>query len=188
MKKEALIIVDAQKDFWEKGGSLYVNEWENIIPAINKLIDEVKAKTWIVIASRDWHPDHHVSFSIWPKHCVENTYWAEYMDWLNVNDIDYEVKKWFRVEEDSYSAFGGYEFRWEFPLRKFQDLLVDCEVRILKIVWLATDYCVKSTVLDALEAWFEVEVMNAWIRAVNINPIDETRAVEEMKTAWARFL
>ena len=100
MKKETLIIVDPQKDFWEKGWSLYVNDWELIIPWINNLIKEVKAKSWLVITSKDLHPANHSSFSIWPKHCVQNTRWAEYMDWLNKKTIDYEVLKWFRSDKD----------------------------------------------------------------------------------------
>lgn len=188
MKKEALLIIDAQKDFWEKGWSLYVNDAEHIIPVINKLIDEVKANAGLIIASRDWHPAHHESFSIWPNHCVQNTHWAEYIDWLNVDVIDHEVRKGFRIDEDSYSAFGWYEFRWEFPLTDLHDLLVDYEIKVLKIVWLATDYCVKATVLDWLNSWFEVEVIEVWIKAVNIKPEDWENAKREMIEKGARFI
>lgn len=188
MKKEALIIVDLQKDFWEKGGSLYVNEWENIVSVINNLIKQTKEKSGIIIASRDWHPDNHSSFSIWPKHCVKNTHWAEYMEWLKVEEIDYEVLKWFEVETDSYSSFGWYEFAWEKPVRSLLAILRENNVKILKIVWLATDYCVKSTVLDALINEFEVEVITAWIRAVNVKPDDWEKALEEMKLWWAKIV
>lgn len=188
MKKNALLIIDAQKDFWEKWAPLYVNEWELIVPVINKLIAEVKEKSWLIIVSRDWHPENHSSFSIWPKHCVQNTRWAEFMDWLNIWLIDNEVKKWFRSDKDSYSAFWWFEFRWEFPLRDLNQILIDNEIRVLKIVWLATDYCVKATVLDALANWFEVEVVSEWIKAVNINPEDWEKAIKEMIAAWAKII
>lgn len=188
MKKEALIIVDAQKDFWEKGWTLYVNEWELIVPEINKLIEEVRSRAGIIVASRDWHPENHESFKIWPIHCVKNTRWAEYLEWLNVKEIDYEVLKWFRGDKDSYSAFGWFEFRWDYPLRDLNQILIDNEVKILKIVWLATDYCVKATALDAIANNFEVELVQAWIRAVNIKPLDWTNAIQELKEAWVIIL
>ncbi|EKE27471.1 MAG: hypothetical protein ACD_3C00205G0024 [uncultured bacterium (gcode 4)] len=188
MKKEALLIVDAQKDFWEKGWSLYVNWAESIVAVINRLIDEVKSRAGIIIASRDWHPENHSSFSIWPRHCVENTPWAEYMEWLNTGAIDHEVKKWFNPETDSYSAFWGFEFRWGYPLRELKELLLTYEIKVLKIVWLATDYCVKATVLDALALGFEVEVIDTWIKAVNVNPNDGEDAILKMKEDWAKFI
>lgn len=188
MRKEALILVDLQKDFWEKGGALYVNEWEIIIPVINNIINEIKSKSGVIIASRDWHPENHVSFSIWPKHCVNNTHWAKYMDWLNIQKIDYEVLKWFEVEKDSYSSFGWYEFEWNKPKRNLLTILKENNIKLLKIVWLATDYCVKATVLDALNNKFEVEVITAWIRAVNVNPDDWEKALEEMKSSWAKLV
>ncbi|EKE29988.1 MAG: Pyrazinamidase [uncultured bacterium (gcode 4)] len=188
MKKEALIIVDAQKDFWENGWNLYVNWAESIVAVINKLIDEVKARAGIIISSRDWHPENHSSFSIWPSHCVQNTHWAEYMDWLNQDEIDYEVMKWFRPDKDSYSAFWWFEFRNWNPLRELKEILRSYEIQVIKIVWLATDYCVKATVLEALELGFEVEVVEAWIMAVDVNPNDWKAAIDEMKDKGAKFI
>jgi nicotinamidase-related amidase len=187
--KQALIIVDAQKDFWDKNWSLYVKDAEGIIIPINKLIEEVRNNAWIIVASRDWHPDNHCSFkweNAWPAHCVENSWWAEYMDWLNAWEIQYEVKKWFRADKDSYSAFGWYEFRNWYPLDNLHNLLADNEVSEIKIVWLATDYCVKDTVLSAIQEYkYKVQVITNCIRAVNINPEDEERAIDAMRKAWA---
>lgn len=188
MRKEALLLVDCQKDFWAKEWSLYVKEAEAIVPVINKLIAETKANAGIVIASRDWHPENHTSFFIWPKHCVTNTPWVEYMDWLNVEEINIEVKKWFKVDEDSYSAFGWLELKDNLPRRNLLQILQENQVKVLKIVWLATDYCVKATVIDALKINFEVQVVKDAIKAVNINPEDEKNAIEEMKKNWAKFI
>ena len=180
MRKEALLLVDCQKDFWAKEWSLYVKEAEAIVPVINKLIAETKANAGIVIASRDWHPENHTSFSMWPKHCVINTPWVEYMDNLNVEEINIEVKKWFKVTEDSYSAFGWVEFKNDVSKKNLLQILQDNQVKVLKIVWLATDYCVKATVIDALKINFEVQVIRDAIKAVNINPDDEKNALDEM--------
>ncbi len=187
MNKEALILVDVQKDFWQKGAPLYVNDAESIIPVINQLMERVKSNAWLVIASKDWHSANHESFFIWPAHCVQNTRWAEYMDWLDVKNIDRLVLKWFNVEEDSYSAFGWYEFRDGRPLDDLNDILKDEQVNELTVVWLATDYCVKATVLDALQKFNYkiVRLVLAWARAVNINPEDEKNAIEEMRHAGA---
>ncbi|EKD66564.1 MAG: hypothetical protein ACD_49C00030G0002 [uncultured bacterium (gcode 4)] len=187
-KKEALLLVDCQKDFWAKEWSLYVKEAEAIVPVINKLIAETKANAGIVIASRDWHPENHTSFSNWPNHCVINTPWVEYMDWLNVEEIEVEVKKWFRVDADSYSAFWGQEFKNDVPRKNLLEILTNYKVEVLKIVWLATDYCVKATVIDAAKLNFEVLVVRDWIKAVNINPEDEQNAMDEMKKNWAKFI
>lgn len=180
MKKEALLLVDCQKDFWAKEWSLYVKEAEAIVPVINKLIAKTKANAGIVIASRDWHPENHTSFSMWPNHCVINTPWVEYMDNLDVNQIDIEVKKWFKENEDSYSAFGWLEFKNDLPKKNLLQILQENQVKVLKIVWLATDYCVKATVIDALKINFEVKVIKDAIKAVNINPDDEKNALDEM--------
>jgi len=188
MRKEALLLVDCQKDFWAKNWSLYVKEAEAIVPVINKLIAETKANAGIVIASRDWHPENHTSFSNWPNHCVINTPWVEYMDWLNIEEINIEVKKWFKVNEDSYSAFWGQEFKNNIPRKNLLEILEDYKVEVLKIVWLATDYCVKATVIDAAKLNFEVLVVRDWIKAVNINPEDEQNAIDEMMKNWAKFI
>ena len=188
MNKEALLIVDYQKDFWEKDWSLYVKGWELLVPEMNRLIAETKERSWIVIASRDWHPANHCSFKIWPAHCVENTRWAEYVDWLDIRAIEHEVRKWFRSDKDSYSAFGWYEFRWEYALRSLHDLLRDYEIRLLRIAWLVTDYCIKATAIDWIDHGFEVEVIGNAVKAVDINPEDWENAIKEMKDRWVRII
>ncbi|MCK9272448.1 isochorismatase family protein [Candidatus Gracilibacteria bacterium] len=187
-KKEALLLVDCQKDFGAKEGSLYVKKAEAIVPVINKLIAETKANAGIVIASRDWHPENHTSFSNWPNHCVINTPGVEYMDGLNVEEIEVEVKKGFRVDADSYSAFGGQEFKNDIPRKNLLEILTNYKVEVLKIVGLATDYCVKATVIDAAKLNFEVLVVRDGIKAVNINPEDEQNAIDEMMKNGAKFI
>ncbi len=110
------------------------------------------------------------------------------MDWLNQDEIDYEVMKWFRPDKDSYSAFWWFEFRNWNPLRELKEILRSYEIQVIKIVWLATDYCVKATVLEALELGFEVEVVEAWIMAVDVNPNDWKAAIDEMKDKGAKFI
>lgn len=201
--REATIIVDPQNDFWNKNWTLYVNWAEKIIPYVNYVMQKASQKKEIITTSQDWHPLDHISFAStfkqkafdiingevkWPNHCVENTWWADFMEWLQTNLITNKVYKWFDKNIDSYSAFWWNEINNWIIWRNLDEILKRNNVKILNVLWLATDYCDLRTVLDALELWYKVIVHERWIAAVNVNPNDWREAIEKMKKMWAIIL
>ena len=101
MTKTALIIIDLQNDFL-KGGALEVKEGNTIIPNMNHLLNcpfDVK------VASKDWHPQDHSSFILWPPHCIQDTFGAEFPKELNSDKIEKVFYKGTNQAIDSYSAF-----------------------------------------------------------------------------------
>ena len=133
-----------------------------------------------VVATRDWHPPDHGSFTdqggIWPVHCVQGTPGAELFAGLDQANVDLILDKGQPVDTDGYSAFDGTHF---------DELLRERGIDKLTFVGLATDYCVKNSVLDARELGFEVAVDPAAIRAVDVNEGDGERAIEAMRAAGA---
>ena len=194
---KALIIVDVQNDFLP-GGALAVPQGDQVIPVINDLSLEFD----LVFTTQDWHPANHCSFAasypdkkigdrilidgqeqiLWPVHCVQNTYGAELAAGLHPKVITggVHISKGTDERVDSYSGF--FE-----NLRKrstgLETLLRQHEVDDLTIVGLATDYCVKATVLDARDLGFKVTVYENACRAVNLSPDDGTNALATMREA-----
>jgi nicotinamidase/pyrazinamidase len=186
---DALLIVDFQNDF-TPGGALPVPEGDAIAGPVNRLLDRFA----LVVATRDWHPPGHGSFvdshidrslwrgtdppGIWPVHCVQGTRGAELHPSLAVEHVDAILDKGQDLYSQGYSAFQDTELT---------GLLRDAGVQRLYVAGLATDYCVKRSVLDALERGFEVFVVEDAIRGVDVEPGDSARAIEEMRAAGARF-
>jgi len=177
----ALIVVDVQNDFCP-GGSLAVERGDEVVAPLNRLIGEFLEQGLPVYKSRDWHPrttKHFAEFGgTWPVHCVQDTRGAEFHEDL-LDDPRVEVVSKGTGDEDSYSAFDGTE------------LAEDLRRRGVREVWvggLATDYCVKNTVLDALREGFRVRALTEAMRAVNLKPGDGARAVEEMRRAGAEIV
>ncbi|MGE4443736.1 MAG: isochorismatase family protein [Candidatus Altimarinota bacterium] len=200
MKKEALIIVDYQNDFAHPEGSLYVQGGETILPFINNLIQEVKSRSGIIITSQDWHPENHISFAStfglddftskdgeikWPKHCVENTWGAEFLDGFDSDGVDRKVLKGYKKDIDSYSSFGGIEKATGSTL---DTILKSYNTQVLHIVGLATEYCDYATVEDAIKLGYEVVVHTRGIKAVNVNPHDGIIAISKMNQMGAKIL
>ncbi len=171
----ALIIVDLQYDFMP-GGALAVPDGDKTVPVINKLI----GKFDYTIASQDWHPEGHISFGQWPVHCVANTHGAALVEELKRGPIDRCFRKGTDPKVDSYSVFFDNDKKTKSGL---DDFLREKGVTELYVVGLATDYCVKFTVLDALELGYEVTVIKDGCRAVH----DEKGALEEMEKAGAKI-
>lgn len=178
---KALILVDIQKDFCP-GGALAVTGGDEVIEPANRLMEEFEKNGLPIFLTRDWHPANHSSFKenggIWPPHCIADTDGAAFHDSLKVSRHAIIISKATAVENDAYSGF--------------QDTNLEERLRSLKvteviILGLATDYCVKNTVLDALSKGFSVSVVNEGIRAVDVESGDGDRAVDEMKTAGAFF-
>jgi nicotinamidase/pyrazinamidase len=186
---DALLIVDFQNDFCP-GGALPVAEGDRIAGPINELLDSFD----LVVASRDWHPPDHGSFvgvevdpakwkgtdppSIWPVHCVQGTWGAELHPDLDRARIDVIVDKGQDPNSQGYSAFQD---------TGLGTLLRERGVERLFVTGLATDYCVKNSVLDARKLGLAVVVVEDAVRAVEVEPGDAKRALEEMRAAGSDF-
>lgn len=166
--KKALLIVDVQNDFCP-GGALEVKDGDKIVPVINNIVHKFD----VVISSQDWHPADSMHFGKWTPHCIANTYGAEFHRDLHTEKIDLKLLKGTQNKDDGYSAF-------EATNTSLADYLIERNVHELFICGLATDYCVKATVLDALSEGFHTHVITDAIAAVNVNPGDDKKALQEM--------
>src|SRR3977135_59265 len=165
-KKKALIVVDVQNGFC-LGGSLAVANGDEVVAPLNELIREFLDRGELVFKSRDWHPataKHFAAYGgIWPVHCVQDTYGAEFHADLSDDPRITIISKGIDESADGYSAFDG---------TKLAQLLRNQGVTEVWVGGLATDYCVKHTVLDALQQGFEVKALADAMRAVNVKPGD----------------
>lgn len=203
----ALIVVDYQNSFipqnewgtWE----LWVEGWWELAPFINNLIRETKQKWWLIIATRDWHPQNHISFAsnhpwkevfdtldnwqiLWPDHCVESTPGWEYYKELQTYNIDHHIIKWYDADTEMYSWFAGKENIPGNTTERIIDILKASGIQAVKIVGLATDYCINATALDARKLGLNVEVFTQWIRWVS--PEDSIKALEKMRQQWIKII
>jgi len=183
--KRALLIVDVQNDFCP-GGALAVPEGDKIIPILNKYIETFLKNKLPIFASRDWHPrqtKHFKQFGgLWPEHCVQNTRGAEFHPKLKLTKEAIILSKGMDPREDSYSAFQAADNNGT----DFLNLLRSLGIKELFVGGLATDYCVKWTVLDALKSGLEVKLLTDVIRGVNLKPKDSEVAIAEMVSQGAR--
>ncbi|WP_084123623.1 bifunctional nicotinamidase/pyrazinamidase [Aquiflexum balticum] len=192
MNTKALIIVDVQNDFMP-GGALAVKEGDQIVPIINNL----QLKFDFIVATQDWHPADHGSFAsnhegkrvgefidlngvnqiLWPVHCVQGTFGAEFHKDLEKHHWKEVFQKGTNPRVDSYSGFFDNNRMGDTGLSSF---LKKENVTDVYICGLATDYCVKFTVLDALEEGFKTFLVADATKAVNLNPGDYDLAIDEM--------
>jgi nicotinamidase/pyrazinamidase len=182
-----LLVVDVQNDFADPGGSLYVTGGEQVVPLINAEIERAREAGTKVFYTQDWHPESTPHFEkdggIWPVHCVQGSWGAEFHADLVV---DGPVIQKGSNGEDGYSGFTMRDpVSGETIPTPLADRLAQAGVTRLVIAGLATDYCVKSTVLDARERGYPITVLQNGIRAVDLEPGDGDRAVEEMLAAGA---
>jgi nicotinamidase/pyrazinamidase len=181
---DTLVIVDVQNDFCP-GGALPVADGDKVIPVLNRYIEEFKTAHLPIFATRDWHPEETSHFNthggVWPPHCIQGTKGSEFHPALLLPEDVVVVSKGMGFEDDSYSGFQGADAE-EIPMG---DLLRQRGVKRLFIGGLATDYCVKHTVLDGLKAGFKVVLLDNAIRGVDVKPGDSDRAIEEMVRAGA---
>lgn len=182
MSEHALLIVDVQNDFCP-GGALAVGEGDQVVPVLNEYIRTLDAP---VYASRDWHPTKTSHFNNfggpWPPHCVQDTPGAAFHSGLKLPEDAEIVTKGTDPTDHGYSAFEGADARGR-PLAK---ALREKGVKTLFVGGLATDYCVKSSALDALREGFDVVLLTDAIRGIDARPGDIDRAIDEMKQAGAR--
>lgn len=193
--KKALIIVDVQNDFLP-GGSLAVQNGDAILPILNNLLDKpFDAK----VASKDWHPKGHSSFAsthgkqpgehlhdqiLWPDHCVQDTPGSAFSTGWSSDKIEKVFFKGTDPYIDSYSTFFDNEHKRSTGLHEY---LTKKAIDTVFIAGLATDYCVKYSVLDALKLGYKTFVVVDGCRAVNLHPSDEANALEEMRLAGAHL-
>jgi len=175
----ALVVVDVQNDFCP-GGSLAVPYGEQIVAVLNTYIIRFRAAGLPVFASRDWHPARTTHFrdfgGQWPVHCVAGQPGAEFHAGLRLPPEVAIVSKGMGEAEDAYSAFEARDENGT-PLA---ELLRRAEVDCVFVGGLATDYCVKMTVLDALGLGLGAELLIDAVRGVNVEPGDAEKAIAKM--------
>jgi nicotinamidase/pyrazinamidase len=196
----ALVLVDLQNDFCA-GGALEVRQGDEVIEVANRLMPHFET----IAATQDFHPRDHGSFAAnhpgidvgqifdfgglpqvaWPVHCVQGTRGAEFHRDLAMTRISKIVPKGNDASVDSYSGFFDNGRRKSTGLSEW---LRDHRIQDLYVMGLATDYCVKFTVLDALEQGFAVWLLEDGCRGVNLNSSDSEKAIGEMRAAGATII
>ena len=180
MAGDALLLVDIQNDFCP-GGALAVPEGDRIVPVANWYARLFERRGLSVFASRDWHTPETKHFQAWggawPPHCVQGTRGAELHPNLSLPDEAVIVSKGMDPEQDSYSAFQAITPAGE-PLG---DALAERGVGRLFVGGLATDYCVRASVLDGLKRGLQVVMLEDAVKGIDLNPGDIARAVAEME-------
>jgi nicotinamidase/pyrazinamidase len=172
-----ILAIDIQNDFCP-GGSLAVKEGDKVVEPINRILALGRAQGWLLAASRDWHSIDTAHFNVWPIHCVQRTKGAEFHPDLNLEEVTV-FSKGMGNENDGYSPFEGVDNRGK-GLGEFL-----AKVRRIYIGGLATDYCVKAAVMDAVRLGYEVCLLTDAIKAVNLNNGDGDAAIKEMVNAGA---
>ena len=178
---DALIVIDVQNDFCP-GGALAVAEGDEIISQINGLMAEFAT----VVLTQDWHPANHASFAanhpgaapfsltqmpygpqvLWPTHCVQGTEGAAFHKTLRTDPAQLVIRKGFRPQIDSYSAFFENDRTTATGLEGY---LRNRGVTSITLVGLATDYCVAYSALDAARLGFKATVLEGACRAIDLN-------------------
>ncbi len=178
---DALVVVDVQNDFLP-GGALAVPDGDAVIPVLNAWIGRFRAEGLPVFATRDWHPPDHCSFAAqggpWPPHCVAESPGAGFAAGLALPADAILISKATRPEAEALSGFSGTDLA---------DRLRALGVGRVFVGGLATDYCVRETVLDAIAAGFAVVVLTEAVRAVDVHRGDGARALDEMRRAGAEL-
>ena len=182
--KKALVIVDVQNDFCP-GGSLAVPDGDKIIPVLNNYIGVFSKKQLSIFASRDWHPRETKHFKecggVWPEHCIQDTPGAAFHPDLILPKETVVLSKGIDIDVEGYSVFGAVDSQGN----EFFSLLQDMGTEELFVGGLTTDYCVKYTVLDALQKDFTVNVLIDAIKGVNIKEGGSDNALREMTESGA---
>ena len=187
----ALVIVDVQNDFAHPQGSLSVAGAEQAIARINQEVARAARASAVLVCTQDWHPEHTPHFAqdggIWPVHCVADSWGSELHRDLAQPPSAARVLKG-AGGEDGYSGFTvrDVEQNRDAPT-ELEGLLRERGVERVVVVGLATDYCVRETVLDAVRLGFETTVLASAIRAVDLAAGDGERALAAMREAGAHI-
>lgn len=197
---QALMLVDIQNDFLP-GGALAVPAGHEVVAVANRLMDCFP----LIVATQDWHPPDHGSFAsqhpdrqagdviqlngipqiVWPDHCVQGTWGAEFAPGFSVERAHRVFHKGLDRDIDSYSGFFDNRRLRSTGLGEF---LRERGATEIAIAGLATDYCVRFSVLDAIQLGFRVRVIRDGCRGVDLQPGDSARALQEMQDVGARLV
>lgn len=197
---KALIVVDIQNDFL-LGGALAVHNGDEIVPIVNKLMEKFD----LVVATQDWHPTNHGSFAsnhhgkkpgdiinlkgidqiLWPDHCVQSSFGAEFYNVLNTSRIDRVIQKGTDMWIDSYSGFYDNGKLKDTGLDNF---LKSKKVSDVYVVGLATDYCVKFTAIDSADLGYRTFLFVDATKAVNLHENDFEKSLDEMRSSGIEIL
>ncbi len=180
----AVLVIDVQRDFCA-GGALAVPGGDSVVPVLNDVIGGAAERRMPVYASRDWHPAASRHFAagggVWPVHCVAGSDGARFHPDLRLPAGAAVVSKGVEPDEDGFSAFDG---RLEDGATLEESLRASGVARLL-VGGLATDYCVRHTVLDALKKGWLVTLLTDAVSAVDLKPDGGARALDEMRAAGA---
>ena len=183
---EALLIVDVQRDFC-RGGALAAPDADAILPALNRHIAAARARGIPIYASRDWHPPVTTHFKAyggeWPPHCVQGTDGARFHPDLQLPADAIVVSKGDDPARPGYSAFDGRTPGGPLLIDDLRARHIDA----VSVAGIATDYCVRETVRDALHHGLRVTVLGDAIAAINVQPGDADRALAEMAAGGAQI-
>jgi nicotinamidase/pyrazinamidase len=185
-RDSGLLIVDVQNDFCP-GGALGVPDGDRVVEPLNRAAERFWEAGLPVFASRDWHPAVTRHFreygGAWPPHCVQGTPGADFHPGLRLPAGTVVISKGTDPDLDSYSAFEGVlEDGATLASR-----LATLGVRHIYIGGLATDYCVRSSALDAVRAGLRATVLTDAVAGVDLEPGDSALALEEMVRAGVRL-
>jgi nicotinamidase/pyrazinamidase len=183
----ALVVVDVQNDFADPAGSLYVQDGEQVVATVNQQVSLAANNGSLVVYTQDWHPEHTPHFAqdggIWPVHCVADTWGAAFHPDLDVREGAPVIRKGTNGE-DGYSAFTMRDpVSGETIPTPLEPLLREAGIRDIVVVGLATDYCIKSTVLDGIQLGFEATLLRDAVAAVNLQAGDEAAALQTVAQA-----
>lgn len=183
-RRGALLVVDVQLDFCP-GGALAVPQGDRVVAVLNRYLAMFHAKGCPIFASRDWHPADSAHFTpkggLWPPHCVQQTPGASFHPALKLPEETILISKGTNPWDDGYSALQGATENGT----PFAMLLRHMAIDRLFVGGLATDYCVKQSVLEALKDGLSVILLTDAVAGVNLRPGDEESAFHEMIDAGA---
>ena len=196
---KALLIVDVQNDFCP-GGKLAVPDGDAVVPVINTLIDRFD----IIIQTQDWHPANHSSFAsnyadkepystieldygtqvLWPDHCIQGSKGAEFHPELNTKKTQVIIRKGFRKQIDSYSTFFEND---QTTVTGLSGYLRERDIKEVYTTGLASDFCVKWSVLDGIDEGFKMYLVEDAVRGIDLNGSLQN-ALAEMRKKGALFI
>jgi len=180
----ALLLIDVQNDFCP-GGALAVKDGDKVIEPLNRLSSLFAANGGRVIATQDWHPVDHVSFKdLWPSHCVQGSEGAAFHTALDLKPVSLIIRKGFRRELDSYSAFFENDRKTSTGLDGYLKALA---IDTLVLGGLATDYCVLYSALDAVGLGYKTIIARDAVRGVDYPAGSTERALKTLEEAGVIF-
>ena len=200
---DALLIVDIQNDFLP-GGALAVEEGDQIVNGVNNIAEKFRRNNAYIILTQDWHPPNHLSFAsnhpgkepgdeyqteaigpvLWPDHCVQGTFGAEFHEDLKTNHAHVIIRKGYNPVIDSYSGFLENDKKSETGL---SGLLKSLKIKRIFICGLALDYCCFSTAMDGIDFGFEANLIIDLTKGIDLPQGSISNALESMVQKGVKF-